>query len=140
MRHTHFGWDGRIDGVRYVQAALATPHERARRPASLAVGDFYPGTGSLAPICVFEASRGLPAPWRAAWSDHYARAPRAPSDTRPAPWVVEHWRRRAPARVSGTGGEDDPGEGDSGPWTGLGATRARTSTSAQVLTPRRRRS
>uniref|UniRef100_A0A7S0NSL9 Uncharacterized protein n=1 Tax=Calcidiscus leptoporus TaxID=127549 RepID=A0A7S0NSL9_9EUKA len=90
MRHTHFGWDGRIDGVRYVQAALATPHERARRPASLAVGDFYPGTGSLAPICVFEASRGLPAPWRAAWSDHYARAPRAPSDTRPAPWVVEH--------------------------------------------------
>ena len=36
--HTHFGWDATIDGIRYVQAALAYPQERKSRMASLDIG------------------------------------------------------------------------------------------------------
>eukprot|EP00325_Prymnesiales_sp_UTEX-LB-985_P030181 CAMPEP_0174740036 /NCGR_PEP_ID=MMETSP1094-20130205/72611_1 /TAXON_ID=156173 /ORGANISM="Chrysochromulina brevifilum, Strain UTEX LB 985" /LENGTH=385 /DNA_ID=CAMNT_0015943671 /DNA_START=63 /DNA_END=1217 /DNA_ORIENTATION=+ len=37
--HSHFGWDATLDdGIRYVQAPLATPNERSRRPRSLKVG------------------------------------------------------------------------------------------------------
>jgi hypothetical protein len=35
--HTHFGWDMELDGVRYMQAALAYPYERELRMRSLMV-------------------------------------------------------------------------------------------------------
>jgi hypothetical protein len=36
---------------------------------------------------------------RAAWSSHYERNPRTPQDTRPAPWVLDYYLRKAPSRV-----------------------------------------
>ena len=38
--HTHFGWNTQIDGVRYVQASLATPKEWQKRPRSLIIGNW----------------------------------------------------------------------------------------------------
>jgi hypothetical protein len=94
--HSHFGWDATLDdGVRYLQAPLATPNERERRPRSLAVG-------STLPLRVFDgdAEGGFARPWNASWSDYYATTPRTPDDTFPAPWVVEHYSKRAPGRIS----------------------------------------
>ena len=41
--HTHFGWDMQLDGVRYIQAALAYPYERELRMRSLTVRTKPPG-------------------------------------------------------------------------------------------------
>ena len=128
--HTHFGWDSRVDGVRYVQAALATPAERRRRPRSLAIGRPptraheggafakdgghrapSAGTGlelastqslpAALPLLLYDGERAEFAPrYHAEWSAHYDEAPRRAADTSPAAWVVEHWRRIAPHRLS----------------------------------------
>ena len=101
--HSHFGWDAVLDdGVRYVQAPLATPEERARRPRSLSVG--AAGEEEL-PMKLFDGASGsFVAPMCAAWSDHYAKAARTPHETFPAPWVISHYSKRAPSRISLTPG------------------------------------
>ena len=94
--HSHFGWDATLDGVRYVQAPLALPKERERRPHSLAIGE----SGDL-PTKLFDGNTGAYVkPLRAAWSDHYKRTERTPHDTFPAPWVVAHYASRSPSRLS----------------------------------------
>eukprot|EP00967_Tisochrysis_lutea_P102484 scaffold154328_cov32-Tisochrysis_lutea.AAC.1 len=99
--HTHFGWDATIDGVRYLQAALATPAERARRPRSLQVGDAPSEvSGRSMPLLIFDSKYGGFSPRKyASWSDYYQYNPRTPNVTEPAPWVLEHYRRRAPHRI-----------------------------------------
>ena len=71
--HTHFGWDATLDGVRYLQAALAYPAEWRSRPASLAVGAF-----KRSPLKVWDAGEGIVGKLGAKWSSFYERYPRAP--------------------------------------------------------------
>jgi predicted phosphodiesterase len=99
--HTHFGWDAQLDGVRYVQAALATPAERSGRPRSLQVGNARVGVeGGAMPLCIYDSGAGgFCAPHFASWSEHYASNPRTPAVTEPAPWVLAHYRRKAPHRL-----------------------------------------
>lgn len=99
--HSHFGWDALLDdGVRYVQAPLATPLERERRPRSLAVGE-----EEVLPMKLFDSASGrFVPPMRAVWSDHYRTTVRQPQQTFPAPWVVAHYMKRAPSRVCLTPG------------------------------------
>jgi predicted phosphodiesterase len=104
--HTHFGWDATIDGVRYVQAALATPAERAGRPGSLQVSDTPVGVaGAAMPLRLYDSGAGgLCPPQQASWSEYYTSNPRTPSVTEPAPWVLAHYRKRAPHRLRAAGG------------------------------------
>ena len=121
--HTHFGWDATIQrngrSTRYIQAALATPAERSRRPRSLTVSydlDIDQTTtppkhieppkdalGDALPLEIWRAgangNSGFCPPRRAAWSDHYNSRAREPSDVTPAPWVVDYYSRRAPQRL-----------------------------------------
>lgn len=98
--HSHFGWDTTIDGVRYVQAPLATPAERTRRPRSLSLS----GQPEL-PMKLYDGDAGrFVRPMRALWSDHYERTARTPDETFPAPWVVAHYASRAPQRIRLTPG------------------------------------
>jgi hypothetical protein len=92
--------DTTIDGVRYVQAPLATPAERTRRPRSLSLS----GQPEL-PMKLYDGDAGrFVRPMRALWSDHYERTARTPDETFPAPWVVAHYASRAPQRIRLTPG------------------------------------
>ncbi len=94
--HTHFGWCSTLDGTCFVQAALGTPRERKSRMRSLAIGDI-----SSSPVRIYDGIGGAPsAPYEAAWSKYYEENEREPSETAPAPWVVDYYRKRAPSRVT----------------------------------------
>ena len=116
--HTHFGWDATLDdGVRYVQAPLATPSERKLRPRSLLVAHQPPPTQNIdgsfmggdpaadleqaLPLRLYDGERGaFSPPHRAAWSEHYVSTNRTPANITPAPWVVQHYLKRAPGRIT----------------------------------------
>ena len=120
--HSHFGWDATLDdGIRYVQAALATPVERQRRPRSLMVSydldldlkakiSDQPRTDlhkESLPLKIYDgATGGFCPPRRAAWSDHYAAYDREPHNTSPAPWVVDYYAKVAPRRLNLTEAEE----------------------------------
>ena len=54
--HTHFGWNLVLENnVRYVQAALATPKEWARRPRSLVVGEFFSNAPGNSPLLLYDS-------------------------------------------------------------------------------------
>jgi hypothetical protein len=104
--------------TRYIQAALATPAERKRRPRSLMVSydldmDGPPREqppcdvhGDALPLEIYNSAyarggkSGFCPPRRAAWSDHYKTRARDPSDVTPAPWVVDYYARKAPQRLA----------------------------------------
>ena len=90
--HTHFGWNAEIDGVRYIQAALATPREWSKRPRSLEVGNFTSNT-STEPLCVYDDGNFLEN-HGAMWSDYYATHERTPDYVELAPHAREFVRRR----------------------------------------------
>mmetsp|Transcript_20879 Transcript_20879/g.83209 ORF Transcript_20879/g.83209 Transcript_20879/m.83209 type:complete len:446 (-) Transcript_20879:1473-2810(-) len=95
--HVHFGWDATLDGVRYVQAALAYPNEWRSRPASLAIGDLDVVVGEQpseedeaprprGPLLIWDSASGVVADeYSARWSDHYKRFPRTPELTHVLP-------------------------------------------------------
>lgn len=107
--HTHFGWDQKIDGVRYVQCALAYPQERKMRPDSLKIGTMehdmenngVGDTGRLEPVCIWAMTedagrdRGFPAEnLGGSWSERYSIVPRRPEMTDTlAPWVAHQYKR-----------------------------------------------
>ncbi|KAL1498917.1 hypothetical protein AB1Y20_013439 [Prymnesium parvum] len=100
--HTHFGWDGEVEGVRYIQAPLGTPKERRQRMRTLAIGEMTRG-----PLEVYDGRRrsgpaGLVARRHAVWSDYYRTTEREPTTVEPAPWVLKHYLARAPRRVVGS--------------------------------------
>ena len=100
--HSHFGWDATLDdGVRYVQAALATPRERRQRPGSLQVGECMGEcAGESLALQLYDGKAGQFCEERsAAWSDHYREHARRPNLTFPAPWVLAHYAQRAPLRI-----------------------------------------
>lgn len=109
--HTHFGWDQTIQGIRYIQAAVAYPREWQDRPNSLRIGpdvlgnSFHGHGGSL--LCLLDAETGclsdqttattkqvvddVFAPeMSASWSDHYKSTERDPDNTDLAPWVKNY--------------------------------------------------
>mmetsp|Transcript_6086 Transcript_6086/g.19851 ORF Transcript_6086/g.19851 Transcript_6086/m.19851 type:complete len:381 (+) Transcript_6086:99-1241(+) len=82
--HTHINWDATIDGVRYVQAALAYPNEWRTRPASLEIGNL--NAGHRAPVVIWESRSGVIAnTYSTRWADHYRRFPRVPDLTHVLP-------------------------------------------------------
>ena len=89
--HTHFGWNQTLDGVRYVQAALATPSEWSKRPRSLEIGEFT--NLSEEPLCVYEHGEFVEGQ-RAMWSDYYAANERAPEDVELLPHARQFIRQR----------------------------------------------
>ena len=104
--HTHYGWDAELDGVRYLQPAVAYPREREKRGFALRLeaggaaggaggADGGAAGGVVAPVLVFDAER-RELPRRAAfWSSYYARHPRRPKDVR--------WLYRAPRKLEDLG-------------------------------------
>ena len=122
--HTHFGWDATLDdGTRYIQAALATPEERRYRMKSLAIGSIQ-----RAPLKVYdgELARFCP-PNHAAWSSYYRTNPRTPDETFPAPWVLDHYSKRAPSRVVLDGGATKSGGTSRAGPAGVGYKRTERS-------------
>ena len=78
--HTHINWDSEIDGVRYIQAALAYSQEWRTRPASLEIGDLVRDDRS--PVLLWDFNDGIvDRPYSTRWSDHYKRFPRVPDLT-----------------------------------------------------------
>jgi len=90
--HTHFGWDQEINGVRYIQAALAYPYERSRRMRSLTIAN---APDQLLMVYDSAAAGGFPPPMSASWSDYYKMFPRDPTNTEVAWWVKKRVRRRS---------------------------------------------
>lgn len=89
--HTHFGWHGELDGIRFVQCALATPREWIKRPRSLEIGDFT--NDSDEPLCVYSDSAFVDS-HTAMWSEYYKTHARTPDDVELMPHARDFVRRR----------------------------------------------
>eukprot|EP00933_Yihiella_yeosuensis_P016160 TRINITY_DN13909_c0_g2_i2.p1 TRINITY_DN13909_c0_g2~~TRINITY_DN13909_c0_g2_i2.p1 ORF type:complete len:387 (-),score=55.38 TRINITY_DN13909_c0_g2_i2:194-1354(-) len=74
--HTHFGWDAVHDGVRYVQAALGYPHERAARWPSMSNANFNEEGSS--PLLIWCSEEGFAPKSKCRWSGYYEHHPREP--------------------------------------------------------------
>jgi len=116
--HTHFSWDQRIDGIRYVQAPLCYPKERELRLPSLAFDlsrheTLAPGEAEAATWVPVELYRSSPTavstsrgtgkfvpPMSASWSNYYRTYDRDPTNVDPAPWVAKRIARRRAAAGS----------------------------------------
>ncbi|KAL2628813.1 hypothetical protein R1flu_013499 [Riccia fluitans] len=92
--HTHFAWDATLDGIRYIQAPLAYPKERARKQISADIE---------LPLCIYDSERGglLKAPIPSRWSEYYRLHKRDPNNQQLAPWVESHYH---PQTDTPTGG------------------------------------
>lgn len=73
--HTHFGWDAVLDGIRYIQAALAYPGERRERWPSLAVGNL----GPRRPLLLWSSDSGFVPKMHCRWSGYYEHHKREPN-------------------------------------------------------------
>ena len=89
--HTHFGWDMTLDGVRYIQVALAYPEERRKRLRSLAIGEFPDE-----PLAIYDTASGPLESDLPEWCEHYTQCARDPDNLKLAPWV-QAWPRKARA-------------------------------------------
>jgi len=87
--HTHFGWDATLDGIRYLQAALAYPKERDMRLSTLAIGALPQG-----PLLVYDSAGegSFAETYRARWSEHYKEKPREPTSREVPSWVASRYR------------------------------------------------
>ena len=83
--HTHFGYDMEIDDTRYLQAALATPQERAFGGSIVALGSFP--VLEAKPCKVWDSIAGWPARYQSSWSEYYRRYGRKPQVTSIVPSV-----------------------------------------------------
>lgn len=77
--HTHYGWSQELDGIKYLQACVAYPRERAERPFSVCCKDSTGEEASL-PLLVYQSKlQGIPS-YKAFWSEYYKAHPRTPDD------------------------------------------------------------
>jgi len=92
--HTHFGWDATLDGVRYLQAPLAYPEERAGRLGTVATGDAFPHGDPPTPLLVYDAvAQAFPPTYDAGWSNFYRLYPRKPQMSHlVAPYVATNFK------------------------------------------------
>ena len=99
--HTHFACDTTLDGVRYVQAALAYPEERESRMGTLRIGSLAE-KDALAPLLLYDAAgEGAWAPrYAARWSQYYDVTPREPHNQTLPPWVEKRYARRIAAAAA----------------------------------------
>mmetsp|Transcript_28384 Transcript_28384/g.57229 ORF Transcript_28384/g.57229 Transcript_28384/m.57229 type:complete len:253 (-) Transcript_28384:55-813(-) len=114
--HTHFGWDATHDGVRYIQAPLSYPEERAGRLGTVATGEF-PQTSPPAPLLVYDArDRTYPPTYDAGWSNFYARYPRLPHMSHIiAPYVASNFKQvPGVGRIGWLAPDDNPTSAASG--------------------------
>ncbi|CAE8729482.1 unnamed protein product, partial [Polarella glacialis] len=73
--HTHFGWDQRLDGTRFVQAPLAMPKERTK-VSTCAVG-YFPNFTYPEPLLLLDGASWAE-DYVAGWLEYYKRYPREP--------------------------------------------------------------
>jgi hypothetical protein len=94
---THFGWDATLDGVRYIQAPLSYPRERATRLATVATGSFPEGKPPM-PILVYDAlAQAFPPRYDAGWSNWYRKYPRRPDlNHLIPPYVADNYKQIDP--------------------------------------------
>lgn len=85
--HTHFGYDMVIEGIRYLQAALATPMERAFAGSIVNLGD---AAEPAEPCLLWDSATGLCGPYHSAWSLYYGRYGRSPEVTGRIPSVCSN--------------------------------------------------
>ena len=99
--HTHFSCDTVLDGVRYIQAALAYPEERNSRMGTLRIGSLAE-RDSLAPLLLYDtAGDGAWAPrYSARWSEYYETNRREPHNQTLPPWVEQRYARRIAAAAA----------------------------------------
>lgn len=89
--HTHFGWDATLEGVRYVQGALAYPGERQSRWHTLQVGDF----GADGPLLLWSSRDGMAPHMHCRWSGYYEAHAREPERV----WELAEYAARQWART-----------------------------------------
>ncbi|CAJ1358425.1 unnamed protein product [Effrenium voratum] len=87
--HTHFGFDLDVDGIRYLQAPLGTPLERAFGGSIVSLGDFPEGAEVSMPCSVW-GGNGWAERQRSAWSEYYRRYGRCPEVTATVPSVCSN--------------------------------------------------
>lgn len=84
--HTHFGWDAEVEGIRFLQGAVAYPLERKTRGFSLDLADDSNSVatnvsgGVKSPILVYDAGQKAFPQYHGFWSNYYKKYPRKPSD------------------------------------------------------------
>eukprot|EP00037_Helgoeca_nana_P025306 m.275562 g.275562 ORF g.275562 m.275562 type:complete len:433 (+) comp26904_c0_seq7:357-1655(+) len=78
--HTHFAWDSKIEGIRFIQAPVGYPSER----------DMAGGPG-WRPFLVFEQGDFVNYPQPCRWSDYFRENVRDPHNFDLAPWVKDKW-------------------------------------------------
>lgn len=84
--HTHIAWDATLDGIRYVQAALAYEHEWRTRPHSLKIGALSNDSESKSPVKIWDSVDGVVKNrYPTAWNDYYDNYPRTPTLTNVLP-------------------------------------------------------
>ena len=91
--HTHFAYDLTLDdGIRYIQAALAYPHERKSRMSTLSIGDLKHG----GPVLIYDsAGPGAFADrYECRWSDYYASHQRQPESREVPEWVSKRYKAK----------------------------------------------
>ncbi|CAK9004264.1 unnamed protein product [Durusdinium trenchii] len=76
--HTHFGYDMELDGIRYLQAPLATPAERVWAGSLVTLGGF---PIERKPCLVWTSDLGFASTYRSSWSKYYQRYGRQPAVT-----------------------------------------------------------
>eukprot|EP00241_Pyramimonas_parkeae_P006265 CAMPEP_0114259434 /NCGR_PEP_ID=MMETSP0058-20121206/19892_1 /TAXON_ID=36894 /ORGANISM="Pyramimonas parkeae, CCMP726" /LENGTH=394 /DNA_ID=CAMNT_0001374483 /DNA_START=1251 /DNA_END=2435 /DNA_ORIENTATION=- len=132
--HTHFGWDQTLDGIRYIQAALAYPRERKARKLSLTIG-----TAPEELQCIYNSSDGghFADQLSAQWSDFYQTNKRDPLNMELASWVrpqyqaqVEKWEQ---SRASRQAWSRSSSEEHSLHVLGIGGSDSRSSGSGDAL-------
>lgn len=107
LRTAHFGWDATLEGVRYLQAALAYPQERDTRLPTVATGDAFPHGEPPTPLLVHTKDATgdtcWPPEYVAGWSHFYKLYPRVPSLTHVVPQYVASRLTQQPGGEIGWG-------------------------------------
>ncbi|CAE7439971.1 Pacrg [Symbiodinium microadriaticum] len=98
--HTHFGYDMEIDGTRFLQAALATPQERAFGGSIVSLGTF-PVIEASKPCKVWDSDHGWPSIYRSSWCEYYRRYGRQAHVTSIVPSVCCNFYSPTAASKSG---------------------------------------
>ena len=87
--HTHFGWDHRIGGTRYIQAAMGYPSEWETRAVSMQIGELPNG-----PMLLWDSASGFAPDCQGRWSEYYKNNPRKPEITNAlAPYVAPMYQQ-----------------------------------------------
>jgi len=88
--HTHYAWATMLDGVRFMQACLAYPRERAERPFSV-LCNTPSGEEAPPPLLVYDHCQQQFPSYKGFWSEYYKVQARCPDDVR---WIYRGGRER----------------------------------------------